>query len=174
VQARGALRRANPGMGRVDHRARIEIRPGTEVSIGRGSTIDAFAVVWVTNHRSGEGVPSALRIGERSAIGEYCNIRATGGTITIGDDVLLGQRVSLVASNHRVDAGQLITELPWDTERTGITVGNGVWLAAHVVVLPGVTIGDGAVIGAGAVVTADVAPNAIVAGVPARQLRLRT
>ena len=38
-------------------------------------------------------------------------------------------------------------------------------------ILKGVTIGDGSVIAAGAVVTKDVAPNTIVAGVPAKEIR---
>jgi tetrahydrodipicolinate N-acetyltransferase len=40
-----------------------------------------------------------------------------------------------------------------------------------VIVLPGVVVGDGAVVAAGAVVTSDVAPNTLVAGIPARPLR---
>ncbi len=54
-----------------------------------------------------------------------------------------------------------------------VTIGNDVWIGHGAVVMPGVTIGDGAVVGANAVVTRDVAPYEIVAGVPARPLRMR-
>lgn len=52
-------------------------------------------------------------------------------------------------------------------------IGNDVWIGANVIILHGVSIGDGAVVGAGAVVTKDVAPYAIVGGVPARTIRYR-
>jgi acetyltransferase-like isoleucine patch superfamily enzyme len=54
-----------------------------------------------------------------------------------------------------------------------VRIGNDVWIGANVIILRGVTIGDGAVIAAGAVVTRDVAPYAIVGGVPAREIRKR-
>lgn len=54
-----------------------------------------------------------------------------------------------------------------------VTIGNDVWIGANVYVKNGVTIGDGAVIGAGAVVTKSVQPYAIVAGVPAKVLKMR-
>lgn len=54
-----------------------------------------------------------------------------------------------------------------------VVIGNDVWIGANVVILPGVNIGDGAVLAAGAVVTEDVAPYAIVGGVPAKTLRYR-
>lgn len=54
-----------------------------------------------------------------------------------------------------------------------VQIGNDVWIGHNAVILPGVTIGNGAVIGAGAVVTKDVAPYAIVAGVPAKTLKMR-
>jgi acetyltransferase-like isoleucine patch superfamily enzyme len=52
-------------------------------------------------------------------------------------------------------------------------VGNNVWIGYGACILRGVTIGDNAVIGTSAVVTRDVPANAVVAGVPARILRMR-
>lgn len=54
-----------------------------------------------------------------------------------------------------------------------VKIGHDVWVGHGAIVMPGVTIGHGAVIAAGAVVTNDVAPYAIVAGVPARFLKWR-
>jgi acetyltransferase-like isoleucine patch superfamily enzyme len=54
-----------------------------------------------------------------------------------------------------------------------VTIGADVWLGADVAVLPGVAIGDGAVVGANSGVTKDVANMTIVAGTPARALRIR-
>lgn len=62
----------------------------------------------------------------------------------------------------------LAIEQPGDT-----IVGNDVWIGREATILPGVTIGDGAVIGAHSVVTKDVAPYEIVAGNPARPIRMR-
>lgn len=53
------------------------------------------------------------------------------------------------------------------------TIGNDVWVGAGAIVLRGVNIGDGAVVGAGSIVTKDVPPYAIVAGNPARVVRMR-
>lgn len=58
------------------------------------------------------------------------------------------------------------------TER-GVTIGNDVWIGTDALIFGGVTIGDGAVIGARSVVTRDVEPYMIVAGVPARAVRMR-
>ena len=55
----------------------------------------------------------------------------------------------------------------------GIHIGNDVWIGTNVTILNGVTIGDGAIVGAGSVVTKNVAPYSIVAGNPARVLKMR-
>ncbi len=52
-------------------------------------------------------------------------------------------------------------------------IGHDVWIGHGAVVMPGVSIGNGAVIGANAVVTKDVGAYEIVAGAPAKRLRLR-
>jgi acetyltransferase-like isoleucine patch superfamily enzyme len=54
-----------------------------------------------------------------------------------------------------------------------VIIGNDVWVGAGAIILSGVKIGDGAIVGAGSVVTHDVPPYCIVAGNPARIVRLR-
>jgi len=55
-----------------------------------------------------------------------------------------------------------------------VVIGNNVWMGGRVTILKGVAIGDNALIGAGSVVTKDVPRNAIVAGNPARVIKMRT
>lgn len=89
--------------------------------------------------------------------------------ITIGNDVQIGPRAQLLTALHPVD--------DIDARRGGwesaaaITVGNDVWLAAGVIVCPGVSIGSGTVVGAGSVVTRDVPAGVLAAGNPCRVLR---
>jgi maltose O-acetyltransferase len=91
-----------------------------------------------------------------------------GARVRIGDRVRTGHHVALLTFDHEIGpsafrCGQL-TAAP-------IGVGDGAWLGSYVTVLPGVEIGAGAVVATGAVVTRDVAPNMLVAGVPAKQIR---
>lgn len=60
----------------------------------------------------------------------------------------------------------------WDN-KGNIVIGNDVWIGYEAVIMAGVHIGDGAIIGSRAVVTKDVAPYAIVGGVPAKVIRKR-
>jgi carbonic anhydrase/acetyltransferase-like protein (isoleucine patch superfamily) len=109
----------------------------------------------------------------RLAIGRGCwfNIRCTfdvHADITIGDQVRFGQDVMILTHTHRI---AMKARRSGPLEALPVRVGSGAWLGARVTVLPGVTIGEGAVVAAGAVVTTDVAPNALVGGVPAKQIR---
>jgi len=54
-----------------------------------------------------------------------------------------------------------------------VTIGNDVWIGHNAIIMPGVTIGNGAVIGAGAIVTKDAEPYSVVAGVPAKRIKMR-
>ncbi len=93
------------------------------------------------------------------------------GLITIGDRASLAPRVTLVTTSHPNNS--LIR--PFAPEKTGpIVIEADAWLGAGVVVLPGVTIGRGAVVGANSVVNRDIPPLNVVAGQPARTLRVLT
>ena len=89
--------------------------------------------------------------------------------ITIGDDCMLGPRVTLTTATHPLQAKQRcgLEGAPALESAAPITIGDQVWIGAGAVVNPGVTIGDRAVVASGAVVTRDVPPDALVAGVPA-------
>ena len=85
--------------------------------------------------------------------------------VTIGDYAKLGDFTAIHDSNfHELSP----TDRPLPAP---VVIGRNAWLARNVLVMPGVTIGENAVIAAGAIVTADVAPNTVVAGNPARLIR---
>lgn len=107
-----------------------------------------------------------LTLGRDVFINIGCRFQDTGG-ITIGDGTLIGHGSTLTTLNHGVDPARRADMTP-----APIVIGRKVWFGAGVTVVPGVTIGDGAIVGAGAVVTRDVPANAIVAGVPARLIRM--
>ena len=115
-----------------------------------------------------------VEVGEHSYVSEYCHISQY---TKIGRYSSIGNLCTIGAQPHLMDG---LTTYPYVyPDQTIIdnfkktAVGNDVWIGSNSVVLAGVTIGDGAIIGAGSVVTKDVAPYAIVAGVPVRLLRYR-
>jgi acetyltransferase-like isoleucine patch superfamily enzyme len=107
-----------------------------------------------------------IRVGRNVFINQGCTLNDIGG-IEIGDDVMIGPRVSLITSGHPVDPTQRRRQIV----AAPIVIRRNVWLGAGAIVLQGVTVGEDSVVAAGAVVTRDVPPGALVAGVPARVLR---
>jgi serine acetyltransferase len=91
--------------------------------------------------------------------------------IQIGRDCIIGPHCVLNDNGKEFKAGTLVQDQPWTTKP--ILIGDGVWIGAGAIVLKGVNIGSGGIVAAGAVVTHDVAANAIVAGVPAKQIGVR-
>ena len=157
--ARGFLRRAiNPHNLTQVHLAHLITRKPAQFSIGD-----------FTYGRPKVRFPES---GAALAIGRY-------GSIADGVELLLG-------GNHRTD---WVTTYPFPAlpglwpeaagntgfsgTRGDISIGHDVWIGSQAMILSGVTIGHGAVIAARSVVTRDVPPYAIVAGNPARQIRLR-
>lgn len=88
--------------------------------------------------------------------------------VTIGDNVFVGSNCGIYTINHALLPDQRNAGV---MKAAPVTIGNDVWLAADVKVLPGVTIGDGVVIGTGSVVTRDIPPRVLAAGNPCRVIR---
>ena len=95
------------------------------------------------------------------------------GHIEIGSHCLIGPNVVFRTSNH-VFSDRDILILDQGYKAGAIIVEDNVWIGANVSVIGSIKIGSGAIVGAGTVVTKDVPDYAIVAGVPARQIGIRT
>ena len=152
--------------------ARIDYDTIDSIKIGEGVKVGDYTLLGVCSQDK-EAPNSYLEVGERTFIGEFNNIRATGGRIIIGKYCNISQHCSLIASNHSISKGEYISLQPWDEAKVGITIGDDVWVGANSVILPGVSIGSGAVIGAGSVVTKDIPEFAIAVGNPAKVIRYR-
>jgi len=88
--------------------------------------------------------------------------------VIMGNHVMIGPNVGLYTVNHPLTAAGRRQSL---AKAAPIKIGNDVWLAGSVTVLPGVTIGNNVVVAAGAVVTHDVPDNCLVGGVPAKVIK---
>ncbi len=116
-----------------------------------------------------------ISIGSGTWIGQYNNIRSShAAPITIGKKCLISQFCTLIGANHNLELDRPIMDQSLEERRSGIILGDDVWLGAGVVVLPGVTIGTGAVVGAGSIVTRNIPDHEIWLGNPARKHRERS
>ena len=129
--------------------------------------LDRRISVGIHSYGIGEKTVFLFRKDDRVEIGSYCSI-AYGVTIFAS-----GEHNFRAVANYPFHA-RFTGDAERDTHSKGpVRIGNDVWIGANATILSGVCIGDGAVIAAGAVVVEDVAPYAIVAGVPARAVKYR-
>jgi UDP-2-acetamido-3-amino-2,3-dideoxy-glucuronate N-acetyltransferase len=125
-----------------------QLRDGAK--IGASTTIGSFS-----------SVDPGVEIGDRVSVQTRCYV--TGGTV-IEDDVFVGPGVTLTNDNT-MDRHAPEMALAGPLLRRACRIGGGA------VICPGIEIGEEAFVAAGAVVTADVAPRAVVMGVPAKRVR---
>jgi acetyltransferase-like isoleucine patch superfamily enzyme len=137
------------------------------IQLGEKSSVHMGAYVWFWG--PGEIRRIGVRIGRCSHIGRNCTIDARS-PLTIGDNVALSPEVMILAGTHDVNDPEFSdSEVgPW-----AVSIGDHVWIGTRAMIMPGVTVGRGAVVAAGSIVTKDVAPLAIVAGVPAKPIGMR-
>jgi acetyltransferase-like isoleucine patch superfamily enzyme len=148
----------------IEVTGRADIRPW--LTFGPGSYVERECTIWCAAEADSE--PSVV-IGENVFIGRNTYVGAWK-PISIGTDTLIGAYCYIISGNHRIAAPDLPVRMQ-GYEGGPITIGRNVWLGAHVIVLPGVTIGANAVVGAGSVVTASIPEAEIWAGAPARRIR---
>src|SRR5690554_4616011 len=155
--------------------ASASLRIAPDVKLGRDVKLYAFVNLY------------GCEIGDESKIGTFVEIqkgvkigrrvKVSSHTficegVTIEDECFIGHGVMFTNDKYPRSAnpdGSLQSEADWAVVPTLIK--RGASIGSNATILCGVTIGERAIVGAGSVVTKDVAPGAVVAGVPARVLR---
>lgn len=150
-------------------------RIATDVKLGRDVRIYAFVNLYGCDIGDESRVGTFVEIQRGVSIGKRCKIQSHTFIcegVVIEDEVFVGHNVNFINDKfpRATNAdGSVQTDDDWTLQRTFVrrraSIGTGS------VILGGLTIGEGAVVGAGSVVTKDVAPNAVVAGNPARVIR---
>jgi acetyltransferase-like isoleucine patch superfamily enzyme len=145
--------------------------PRLELEIGRKARVDFGRFVWIghgTKIRCHEGL---VGIGAKTVIGQECTISAYK-RVRIGEQCVIADRAMFIDFDHGV------VEVERPIRQQGIytrdvEVGSNVWIGYGACILRGVSVGDNSIVGTNSVVTKDVPANAVVAGVPARIVRMR-
>jgi len=144
---------------------------GLELQIAPHGRVDFGRFVWIghgTKIRCHQGV---VEIGPKTVMGQECTISAYR-RVRIGEQCVIADRAMFIDFDHGV------VEVERPIRQQGIymrevEVGSNVWIGYGACILRGVRVGDNSIVGTNSVVTRDVPANAVVAGIPARVIRMR-
>lgn len=144
--------------------------------LGENVTLHGFVNLYGCEIGNDTRIGAFVEIQKHVRVGARCKISSHAFLcegVTIEDEVFIGHGVIFVndPDPRAAEGGRVQTEADWAVVPSRVCRGASVGSGA--VVLAGVTIGEGALVGAGAVVSRDVAPGTVVAGCPARFLRMR-
>ena len=147
-----------------------------DVKLGQGVKLSRFINLYGCQIGDETKIGAFVEIQKNASVGRCCKISSHTFVcegVTIEDNVFVGHGVTFINDSYpraTTSDGDLQTETDWSVEKTvvkrGASIGSGSTILANLV------IGENAIVGAGSVVTRDVPPNTIVAGNPAKVLRL--
>lgn len=145
------------------------------VKLGKDVKIFDFVNLYGCSIDDYSKVGTFVEIQKNASIGKHCKISSHTFIcegVHIEDNVFIGHNVTFINDKYpratNLD-GSMQNETDWSVVETRIK--KGASIGSSSTILCGVTVGENAIVGAGSVVTKDVAPNTIVAGVPAKPLK---
>ena len=149
----------------------VNLLSAQHISIGDHSSIMRHCVLETCPNA---GLNPQLKIGDNVSLGEYSHITCARKVI-IGNGVLTGRFVLITDNSHGSSLTEEIAIPPLVRpvhSKGAIIIGDKVWIGDKATILPNVTIGEGAIVAANAVVTKDVPAYAVVAGCPAKVVKM--
>lgn len=146
------------------------------ITIGDNSSLGNYCTLQTWPNYRGEttNMTPELIIGNEVSFMEHCHISCMN-SITIGDGCLLGNNVFITDNFHGNISKEELNIPPIKRKlfsKNRVKIGKNVWIGRNVCIMPDVIIGNGAIIAANAVVTKNVPSNAVVAGVPAKIIKI--
>ena len=149
-----------------------------DVRLGEDVRLSKFINLYGCTIGDGSKIGAFVEIQKNATVGRNCKISSHSFVcegVAIEDNVFIGHGVMFINDRYPRATnpdGSLQTEADWTVERTvikkGASIGSGATILSHV------TVGENAIVGAGSVVTKDVPAHAVVAGNPARVIRMMT
>jgi acetyltransferase-like isoleucine patch superfamily enzyme len=142
-----------------------------ELEIGRKGRLRFGRFVWIGDGSKIRCHEGEVEIGQKTVMGQECTISAYQ-RVRIGEQCVIADRAMFIDFDHGVVEVERPIRLQGIYKRD-VEVGSNVWIGYGACILRGVRVGDNSIVGTNAVVTKDVPANAVVAGIPARIIRMR-
>jgi acetyltransferase-like isoleucine patch superfamily enzyme len=146
--------------------------PRVTFEIGKGATVHLGRWSWIGHGSKIRAHEGEVHIGAKSVLGQECTI-SSFQHVSIGRECIVADRVMLIDFDH----GVVEVERPIREQgiyKRDVRVGHNVWIGYGACILRGATVGDNAIVGTSTIVTRDVPDNAVVAGAPAKVIRMRS
>jgi len=147
-----------------------------DVKLGENVKLSRFINLYGCEIGDNTKIGAFVEIQKNATVGKNCKISSHTFVcegVSIEDGVFIGHGVTFINDSYpraTTAEGALQTESDWKVETT--LVKKGASIGSGATILAGITVGENALVGAGSVVTKSVPSNAIVAGNPARVLRI--